>query len=43
MEEVQHVFCDQHGQQNLKLICRHLLAGTHEAIGFHEYEPENMA
>lgn len=43
MGEVQHVYCEKHGQQDLKLLCSHLLASSHEPIGFHEYEPENMA
>ncbi|SDI27854.1 SMI1/KNR4 family protein [Chryseobacterium jejuense] len=43
MEEVQSVYCNQHGQQDLKLICSHLLAGRNEPIGFYECEPEDMA
>lgn len=43
MEDEEYVHCDQHGQQILKLICGHLLAGGEEPVGFHEFEPENMA
>lgn len=44
MEEIEHVYCDQHGQQSLKLVCSHLLANTaKEPVGFHEYEPDDTA
>lgn len=30
-------------KKNLKLICRHLLGGSNDPIGFHGYEQEGMA